>query len=590
MIDAIRELGKIIMEKENVNELNSLLEDPNSTGKYRVIFTITFTKNTDNWYFEDVEMEEYDKDKNLKYLYRSGPSNAPNYSPSAKLTDIDRTYPLKIKGWFKKILSKENLLNDEEKKFIENIYSLLENSENLIIEKIRKFREETPKKEGIFITLKFKENNTVKYLGDIKVFENILIQTITEEENIKGFNNGVCSICKEEKPVIIGDGIYTFFTIDKTGFISGGLKEENAWKNFPICQTCKRNIEKGKEYLETNLTFKFAGLTYQLIPKFIIGREFVSSEVIDIFTNASKIFKLKENVQKKYLGEENEILGYLKEYEDYLTLNFLFIQKMNKAERILSLIEDVFPSHLKQLFSVKEEVDLLYNKDFTFKTIWNFFSKSDQNKRDADLKAYFLDLSDRIFKGKPVDFSFVLKFLMKRIRTSFVNDDYFNFTVLDAIMIVSFLQKLDLINMEVFNMEERIFSELFEKFKPTFESPLKRGLFLLGGLTQLLLNTQYSRRESTPPFLKQLKGLKMDEKDFKGLIPKIQNKLYEYDAFDKGKQKLAEEASYYLLIAGNNWKMSIDEMNFYFATGMNLINDITKIIYPEKKSSGEKQN
>jgi CRISPR-associated protein Csh1 len=422
------------------------------------------------------------------------------------------------------------------------------------------------------------------------VFENILIQTITEEENIKGFNNGVCSICKEEKPVIIGDGIYTFFTIDKTGFISGGLKEENAWKNFPICQSCKRNIEKGKAYLETNLTFKFAGLTYQLIPKFIIGREFVSSEVIDIFTNASKIFKLKENVQKKYLGEENEILGYLKEYEDYLTLNFLFIQKMNKAERILSLIEDVFPSHLKQLFSVKEEVDLLYNKDFTFKTIWNFFSKSDQNKRDADLKAYFLDLSDRIFKGKPVDFSFVLKFLMKRIRTSFVNDDYFNFTVLDAIMIVSFLQKLDLINMEVFNMEERIFSELFEKFKPTFESPLKRGLFLLGGLTQLLLNTQYSRRESTPPFLKQLKGLKMDEKDFKGLIPKIQNKLYEYDAFDKGKQKLAEEASYYLLTAGDNWKMSIDEMNFYFATGMNLINDITKIIYPEKKSSGEKQN
>ncbi|HQG81976.1 MAG TPA: TM1802 family CRISPR-associated protein, partial [Caldisericia bacterium] len=211
MIDAIRELGKIIMEKENVNELNSLLEDPNSTGKYRVIVTITFTKNTDNWYFEDVEMEEYDKDKNLKYLYRSGPSNAPNYSPSAKLTDIDRTYPLKIKGWFKKILSKENLLNDEEKKFIENIYSLLVNSENLIIEKIRKLKEPL-KKEGIFITLKFKENNTVKYLGDIKVFENILIQTITEEENIKGFNNGVCSICKEEKPVIIGDGIYTFFT------------------------------------------------------------------------------------------------------------------------------------------------------------------------------------------------------------------------------------------------------------------------------------------------------------------------------------------------------------------------------------------
>lgn len=590
MLEAIKELGEIIMEKEKVDELSSLLEDPNSTGKYKDIITITFVKNADAWELKDIEMEEHDRNKALKYLYRPGPSNAPNYSPSAKLTDIDRTYPLKIKGWFKKVLSKKNLLNNEEKKFIEDINGLLDKNEDLIIEKIKQFRAETPKKDGIFIALKFEEDNTVKYLGDIKMFENILIQTIAEDENSKGFEKGVCSICKEEKPVIIGDGIYTFFTIDKTGFISGGLREEDAWKNFPICPTCKRNIEKGKKYLETNLTFKFAGLTYQLIPKFIIGKEFVSSEVIDIFTNTSKIFKLKENVQKKYLGEENEILGYLKEYEDYLTLNFLFIQKMNKAERILSLIEDVFPSHLRRLFSVKEEVDSLYNKDFTFRTIWNFFSKSDQNKKDADLKAYFLDLSDRIFKGKPVDFSFILKFLMKRIRTSFVNDDYFNFTVLDALMIVSFLQKLELINMEVFNMEERIFSELFEKFKPTFESPLKRGLFLLGGLTQLLLNTQYSRRESTPPFLKQLKGLKMDEKDFKGLIPKIQNKLYEYDAFDKGKQKLAEEASYYLLTAGDNWKMSTDEMNFYFATGMNLINEIAKIIYPEKKSSGEKQN
>lgn len=589
MIEAIKELGEMIIEKEETNELNSLLEDPNSNGKYNNVITISFIKSEDTWNLLDVEREEYDKEKAFRYLYKSGPSNAPNYSPSAKLTDVNRTYPLKIKGWFEKLFKSNISLSSEKSDFIKSIYNILKDNENLIIEKIQKYRDEIPKKNNIFITIKFIENKTCKYLGDISLFEEILLQTIEEKENSAGLQNGFCSICKERKSVIIGDGIYTFFTIDKPGFISGGFKEKEAWKNFPICPKCRRSIEKGKKYLETNLTFRFGGLTYQLIPKFIVGKEQASSEIIDIFTDSSKILSLKKDVQKKFLGEEREILNCLTEFKDYLTLNFLFIQKTNKAERILSLIEDIFPSRLKQIFNVKEKIDSLFNRDFTFKTIWNFFSKSDPNKRDADLESYFLDLSDRIFKARPVDFSFIIKFLMRRIRTSFVNDEYFNFTFIDAFMVICFLQKLESIKVEVFSMEERIFSELFEKFRPTFESPLKRGLFLLGALTQLLLSVQFAKK-GAKPFLKYLKGLKMDEKDFKGLLPKVQNKLEEYDSFDKGKHKLAEEAAYYLLSAGDNWKMSLDEMNFYFTAGMNLSNEVTQIIYPEKKISEENLN
>lgn len=589
MIEAIKELGEIIIEKEKVNELDSLLEDPNSKGKYKDIIVITFIRCENIWRFSDVEMEEYDSERTLRYLYKSGPSNAPNYSPSAKLTKVNTTYPLKIKGWFEKISKINIFLSSEENNFINSIYNILKDNENIVIEKIQKYREEIPKKNSLFITLKFREEGESKYLGDIPVFVKILLHSLEEEEKNIKHQNGFCSVCKEEKPVIIGNGIYTFFTIDKPGFISGGFKEKDAWKNFPICPTCKKSIDKGKKNLEANLTFRFAGLTYQLIPKFIVGRELASSEIIDIFTNSTKILKLRESEQKKYLGEENEILSHLTKYKDYLTLNFLFIQRVNKAERILSLIEDIFPSRLKRIFEAKEEIDLLFNKNFTFKTIWSFFSKSDPKKRNSDLEAYFLDLSDRIFKDRPVDFLFILKFLMKRVRTSFINDEYFNFTFIDALMVFYFLQKLKLIRMEVFSMEERIFSELFEKFKPTFESPLKRGLFLLGVLTQLLLSVQFSKREAKP-FLKYLKGLKMDEKDFKGLLPKIQNKLEEYDSFDKGKRKLAEETAYYLLSAGDDWKMSIDEMNFYFAAGMNLSNEVTRIIYPEKKNSEENLN
>ena len=47
-------------------------------------------------------------------------------------------------------------------------------------------------------------------------------------------------------------------------------------------------------------------------------------------------------------------------------------------------------------------------------------------------------------------------------------------------------------------MEERVFDEMFHKYGLTFETPLKRGLFLLGSLTELLLRKQYRDRESKP--------------------------------------------------------------------------------------------
>lgn len=135
-------------------------------------------------------------------------------------------------------------------------------------------------------------------------------------------------------------------------------------------------------------------------------------------------------------------------------------------------------------------------------------------------------------------------------------------------------------------MEPRLFDDLFKKYEPTFEAPVKRGLFLLGALTELLLRRQFKDRGSKP-FMKELKGLKMDQRDFIGLLPKIQNKLEEYNAFDKGKRLLAEEVSHYLLLAGDNWKMGIDEMNFYFSCGMNLVSEVASIIYPDKESIKE---
>jgi CRISPR-associated protein Csh1 len=36
-------------------------------------------------------------------------------------------------------------------------------------------------------------------------------------------------------------------------------------------------------------------------------------------------------------------------------------------------------------------------------------------------------------------------------------------------------------------------------------------------------------------------------------------------------------------LAGDNWGMSVDEMNFYFACGMNLVQEVADIVYPDKE-------
>ncbi|HPO82377.1 MAG TPA: TIGR02556 family CRISPR-associated protein [bacterium] len=584
MLEAVKELGDMVLEKEKKSYLESLIEDPNANGKYNSICVIVFEKTDGDLSFLDVELEEYKRDYKMKYLYRTGPSGSgPNFSPTAKLTEPEKTFPMKVLGWFNKPLKESALeISQGERDLLSNIYKELEKNAEYIIESITRIRKEIPKKESIFITIKIKQDGKEYYPGDLDIFIRILMKQIQSKDLEIYSENKTCSLCKSNKDVVIGNaGVYAFYTLDKPGFITGGFREDLAWRNFPVCLECKTSLEEGKRYIEENLQFKFAGIPYQLIPKFILGKEGVE-DIVDILTDSSKIISLKKEIKKAYLADEDEILEYLAELQDLLTLNFLFIKEQNSAEKILLLIEDVFPSRLRSIFLAKDYIDKLFGENFTFRTIRNFFSKSDLNKRTYDLNKYFLEIADSIFKDRVIEKNFVMDFLMRRIRNSFIRDEYLSICIKEALMVVVFLERLNLLEMEVKSMESRLFDDLFRKYEPTFESPARRGLFLLGTLTELLLRRQYKDRGSKP-FMKELKSLKMDQKDFIGLLPKIQNKLEEYNAFDKGKRLLAEEAAHYLLLAGDSWGMSVDEMNFYFACGMNLVQEVISIIYPDKE-------
>ena len=131
-------------------------------------------------------------------------------------------------------------------------------------------------------------------------------------------------------------------------------------------------------------------------------------------------------------------------------------------------------------------------------------------------------------------------------------------------------------------MRETIFDPVFVKYGAQLNTSEKRGIFLLGSLTKLLLNIQYSTR-GAQPFLSQLMGLKMDERNVQGLLSKVINKLLEYNSFDLGKAKLAEAISQYFMESPERWHLSVDELNYYFVCGMNLYKEINVVLYGKEE-------
>lgn len=564
MLSAIRDIGRLVIKK------TMKIERP-IEGKILVI-------NVNSYNYAGIHIEDFDSGKIEQYLYKEGESKGNNPAPFCPLTEPKKTLK-KISNWLKQC---REVKIDDFSLNVSEILNILINEENQIITELLQSIQNIPKNINMFFTIKINGN----FLGEYEVFRKCFLQ-LKEKKLKKSANIGVCSICGETGKEVSGKiDVFKFYTIDKPGFIAGGFKEIDAWKNYPVCMNCKSDLERGRKFLESNLNFKFYGLNYLLIPQLLVGGEYLFEEIIEILSETKKTIALRERIKKKITDDEKEILEYLSKKTDVVVFNFLFLQKQQSAERILLLIEDVLPSRIRKIFDAKDYVDTVFqnNQDrgFTFGTIRTFFSKSSEDKRQNDLDKYFLEIINSVFKGKKINFSFLVKLLMTGIRRELTKDPQeskFNFRVKDALMSILFFERLNIISFEEEGaMSESIFDNIFTKYGKSLSTSAKRGIFLLGVLTQLLLNKQWSERNAKP-FIKKLKGLKMDEKDIKALLPEVQNKLEEYEAFDKGKQILAQEISKYFLEAGDNWNMSVDEINFYFACGMNLADEVVKIIY-----------
>ena len=366
------------------------------------VLILNFNKNGN---FIDAELEGFEKEKLSKYfVYKRKSKNELPLTPTLK---IDRRGVRKALKKLQKIIKKLNekagyavlpiSCNDNIANRLEDVLNNLQSNENILL------------------TIKF-EN---KYIGELKEIVEV-VEKAYEEQGKESRGKALCSVCLEEKEVSGDISPYKFYTIDKPGYVSGGFDKRMAFKNFPLCYECKRHIDEGKRIIEKKLTFNLSGLRYQLIPEFIVGREELVREVMEVLLNDEvRKLKLSERERRVLLSDEEEILDLLSEKVDFLSLNLLFIEFQQSAERILLYLQDIYPSRLKQLFEAKEKVEKLLDlESFTYGTVYRFFSKSDPSKRTPDLQKYFLEIVDRTFRGIKVEEKFLIRFLLGRIRDS----------------------------------------------------------------------------------------------------------------------------------------------------------------------------
>jgi len=613
MIEAIRNIGEYALEKEGKsidNPLEILIDNPANRDTKNVLFILL---NEENGEFEyrGIETEEYSKDKLKEYLYKKGSPKGTDITPTSMVTEREKTFNIKILNWFKNYNSDKNNRNE----MLRNIYPCIEESKEKILQDLK---EKTAIENNI---ISFKING--KYLGELEIFRNILVDKASENfykkfGKISKSENKLCSICKKKSDEVYGFvSTFNFYTVDKPGFISGGFRQKDAWKNYPVCLNCALTLEDGKKYLEDNLSFNFYGFRYLLIPKFMKGVK------KDIQKDIFKKIEIQKDPQfgkkaiKHLTNDENEVLKTMSEQRNYLNNNFLFYSApkgFNGAVfNILLYIEDILPSRLKELFKIKEvvdqeeifqncEIDIYQDRkkigkgplEFNFGILRTFFPRITNNRT---FNKYFLDIINKIFTKKPVEYDFLLNFIVKKIRDDFMQNYPTKIDTLKAFMLLNYLNKLNIlklkeeVKMETKNLfmmerEEKEMEEkvelFFNKFSDFFGSDIKKAIFLEGVLTQYLLNIQYQERKATP-FRIKLKSLKVDEKQIRKLLPEIQNKLEEY-----GKnyyRDLESIISNYFISSGNEWNITNDEISFCFVLGMNL-----SYLFKKEKNNGGKED
>ena len=153
MLDSVYKLGKLSIEKEDLDEIDVLLDNKNIGAVVLIEF---IEESNGNMRYSKVFQEDYDSKNKVKYLYKRGSSRGTDITPSCLVTELDKTFNNKFLKWFTK--------NKDKNELFKILFELIINKKEIIYNDLDEFiKLLNIKDSNILLSIVINKNNETYY-------------------------------------------------------------------------------------------------------------------------------------------------------------------------------------------------------------------------------------------------------------------------------------------------------------------------------------------------------------------------------------------------------------------------------------------
>lgn len=414
-------------------------------------------------------------------------------------------------------------------------------------------------------------------------------------------SKGVCGACGLLKPVTSNTTRlkFKYYITDKINFAHG--LDKSFTTNLTLCSECYKQLLAAEtlvmKYLSVRIGAGAGGLSLYIIPQFLFDFKLKFNSLENWLKNIKFNFETMNTFDQKLTNLEEKLESHRerKAEDDNYILNFLFYQKSQAELRVLNLIQDVPPSRLTAIKEVVSEVYDLGSRllgesrnwilDFN-KIYYLFPPKIDKKANKAIQYREILNIFESIFTGQPLDYNLVMKEFLELIQL-YHYDRYEQYkmvnlkepdgqlillvlAVLRANLFLVYARKLGIMSeggVSVDVTDWHVDESIKDYVREVGFNECQAGLFLLGYLLGEVANAQYNENKKTKPVLEKLNYQGMDLKRIQILSLEIFEKLQQYKKLDSQTENIHALFKKIMDKHSTKWPLNHIENVFYILSG-----------------------
>lgn len=620
MIHQFAELGQFYLEREGVkDELIQYAFDPSAKFRSKEILLLVFSANG----FEKVRVYEYDEDRRLCCLYRPGPSNGWDATPTTRMATVKKGQESTIDAEIGKKLSRIARSINEALEKGEDLPTWESEALALMRDHLQAPKDQKDSASGdprstIFARLREAHpdlrqaailsvawqcsEGEVRWVGEFKAFKQALLRKGREsgssKKTIKGDVKGVgqCCICGKREVEVRGllkVWEPPLYTTDKPGSVAGGFDEREAWRNFPACPDCCAKVDFCGERIKKELSFDYYGFKYLLLPSPVQLTPTEAYHALRRLVSA----RVDRRASKRLTEVEDELFEIVAEEDNRLQIDLLFYQPDKQSFRPALYVSGLLPSRFQKLFRAQDRVDRhpwlqeLSPKPFTEGrfTFGCFRKVYPQARGGSTFDDDFLAATRAALELRPHRADRMIEIGIRWVQEDYLERKAWPFRLADLFRSLLFFDELTrgdkersqpmmIVDYGDTEQADRV-RQLFQQAPETSRlrtDAAAQACFLVGACCGRIETIQ-SLVRGTTPFEGKYKGFRLNQADVQRLFIAAKDKAKAYGP-DKERivSGLLSCAASALAATAEHWALGPDEISYYFALGHALRSRLAK--------------